>query len=67
MTKERILWIASSLFVENRRLAQWLSARAIGAVGLRVDSQVGQIETVRPMTRHHCDVSSELYCTELYH
>ena len=44
----------------NRPLAQLLSTQAIGAAGLRLDSRVGQIDTMSPTARHRCDVSSKL-------
>ena len=45
------------------RLARLPSARyRCGSLGF--DSRTGQIGTVSPTTRHRCDVSSELCCTD---
>ena len=41
-------------------LAQWFSARASGAGGLRFNTWIGQSSTVPPTTSHRCDVPSKL-------
>ena len=46
--------------VKDRPLAKLLSEHALGAGGLGFKSRVGQIGTVSPTARHHCDVPSKL-------